>query len=254
MTRGFAFSDMQMPYQDDKAVTLAFKACKYWKPELIVNIGDLADQESCSRWNENDPTNQVLNALAPESKLVKNYWAKLRKQHPKARLAWTLGNHDIRWEQYVDKKAPALRELMSNETLWGTDTYGVEIYDYDRPPELKIGDNFYLHHGAAVSKHAAESVKADMDSWGCSLIRGHSHRMGVHYKTFELRDETLQGFEIGHLADVKSSGFKYSQIHNWQQGFIIWEEHEGQVFPQLIPVYSDGTNSWCYIGIKKIIA
>lgn len=171
MLKWFYFSDMQIPDQDDKAIDLAFKVLKWFKPNVVVNIGDLANGSGTSRW-ANGTTEEVLASILEENTGVIDYWRRVKKAAPRARLIWTGGNHDQRPFDYVDKKAPALRELVTPESLWKIDELNVEYYDYSLPPQVKMGD-VYLHHGAAVSKHAGDSVRADIESWGVSVIRGH---------------------------------------------------------------------------------
>lgn len=235
---------MQMPSHDHKAVDLVFKVLKWYKPDVIVNIGDLADGTGTSRWADGT-TEEVFAQAQAESQEVKDYWARVRKAAPNARLIWTEGNHDLRPFDYVDKKAPALKELITPESLWSLSEYGVEYLSYDMPPQVAMGD-LYVHHGVAVSKHAGDSVRSDVENWGVSVIRGHSHRMGTFAKTWEMRDETLWGYEIGHLMDESKA--TYSQVHNWQKGFAIGLEEDGKHHIDLIKINSDYT---CYVGGKK---
>lgn len=238
--------DLQMPLHDQRALDLMMKITKFFKPDAICNIGDLANQDGPSRWADGS-ADEVLNHLEPENKMVQNYWKDLRAKYPRADLHWTLGNHDIRAFDYINKKAPALRDLVTPDVLWHTDKYGVNLYDWNSPPQLKMGD-IYLHHGSAVSKHSGGSVQSDIDSWGVSLIRGHSHRVGTYFKTYELTGQMLRGYEIGHGMDISKA--TYAQCHNWQQGMAIGIESDGVSHIQLIPFQ----NYSCYIGTKRFEA
>jgi len=242
------FSDMQVPYQDQKAVDLVFKVGRWLKPDVVVNIGDLSDQAGVSRFNEGT-ADEVLIGLKEENIYVQKYWQKVDKVFPNARKIWTLGNHDIRYRDYLSKKAPALLEIVTPEVMWKTDTYGVELYEYAGPPQVKMNE-VYVHHGIAVSKHSGESAKQNLESLGVSLISGHTHRAGSVYKTYELEARTLQGHEIGHLCNPKSEGFLYSHIHNWQQAFAIGFQSDDGVtdYIQVVRIYPDYT---CYVGNKK---
>lgn len=171
MKKWFFFSDMQMPLHDEKAVELAFKVMNWFKPDVVVNIGDLVDGTGTSRWSDGS-TEEVFASILGENVHAQEYWQRVRKLRPKARLIWTLGNHDIRPFEYVDKKAPALRELITYDSLWDASNLKLEIYDYNKPPLVKMGD-IYIHHGVAVSKHSGDSARSDVDSWGVSIVRGH---------------------------------------------------------------------------------
>ena len=38
---------------------------------------------------------------------------------------------------------------------------------------------------------------------------------------YELRNETLRAYELGHMTDVRSSGMSYATHHPWNAGFAI---------------------------------
>lgn len=171
MKKWFYFSDMQIPHEDKRAVDLAFNVMRWFKPNVVVNIGDLANGTGTSRW-ANGTTEEVVSDILEENSGVIDYWKRVKRHVPKARLIWAGGNHDKRPFEYADKKAPALREFITPESLWKISELGVEYYDYDLPPQIKMGD-IWIHHGVAVSKHAGDSVRADMESYGVSIVRGH---------------------------------------------------------------------------------
>jgi hypothetical protein len=70
-------------------------------------------------------------------------------------------------------------------------------------------------------------------------VRGHSHRAGTYFKTFPLRNETLRGYEIGHMSDIDSVGTDYQNIHNWQHAFMIGHIVDGYPHLQIIHVNHD---------------
>lgn len=149
---------------------------------------------------------------------------------------------------YVDKKAPALKDLITPESLWKLQEYNIEYYRYVNPPEVKMG-NIWVHHGISVSKHAGDSARSDVESLGVSLVRGHSHRVGTFARSYELKDETQWGFEIGHLMDTSKAD--YTQVHNWQQGFAIGTNDAGFGNVEIIPIHKNDDNYFCYIGGRK---
>ena len=114
-------------------------------------------------------------------------------------------------------------------TLWGLDDLGFEYIYYGDLPKQRFGD-IHVHHGVAISQNAGESARKDVENFGVSIIRGHSHRAGSYFKTFEMRNETLRGWEIGHMCDEKSSGMSYTNNHAWQKGFAIAHIESGVSF------------------------
>jgi hypothetical protein len=169
---------------------------------------------------------------------------------PDAEIFSALGNHDIRVWNYADKYMKEILSDITPEALWGLDNLGIDYIYYDDIPRHRYGD-IYVHHGISALAGAGDSVKTDVNNLGVSLIRGHSHRMGTYYKTYELRNETLRGYEIGHMCKVDSDGFKYSQIHNWQQGFAVALVSGDSVHVQPVEILPDYT---CWVAGKKFSA
>lgn len=173
----------------------------------------------------------------------------IRSTVPKADAHIYDGNHGwTRHKGYMLKNAPQFLEYVTADTLYEYSKAGFEFHEYSDLPYNRFND-MYVHHGNAVSKHSGESVKADMDAWGVSLIRGHSHRLGNFYKTYELTGQRLEGYELGHLMDVKLAD--YSNQRNWQQGFIYGFIANGQHFLELVPIKETDIGYTCFVGGKK---
>jgi hypothetical protein len=193
----------------------------------------------------------LLGMVQNEEKLTAEFYAKNREKAGKdADMFSALGNHDIRVWKYADKKMADQLQHITPEALWGLDNLGYGYIYYEDKPAHRYGD-IYVHHGISAVAEAGASVKSDIGNLGVSLIRGHSHRMGTYYKTYELRNETLRGYEIGHMCKVDSDGFKYSQIHNWQQGFAVGLISGDQVHIQPIEI---SPNYECWVAGKKFSA
>lgn len=262
-------SDHQIPFQDDRAINLWFQVMDWYKPHVIDYLGDTSDQFCFSNFEVGrtkeflntiplteegeqlplDP-NRLMNFVKAEEKPVADFYALTREKRKRAEIFSALGNHDIRVWNYADKYMKEVLDEITPESLWGLDKLGIDYIYYEDLPRLRYG-GLYAHHGIAANAEAAASVKNDVEKLGVSLIRGHSHRMGTWYKTYELRKETLRGYEIGHLCKVDSEGFKYSQIHNWQQGFAVGLISGDDVHIQMVEI---NPNYECWVAGKKFSA
>lgn len=256
--------DMQIPFHDRRALNLFIKVMKGFKPDQVILTGDVVDFPEYGRW-EDGGTGEFLNTLPPPPDLTedgalakvfenardgKEFYELIRATAPDAHVFSALGNHDIRIWKYFDKKMPGLLEHITPESLWRFSSLGIDYIDYaDRPKHLWGG--VHVHHGVSISKHAGESVKNDIDSFGVSLLRGHSHRAGYYHKTYPLRNETLEGWEAGHMMDINSAGASYDNIHNWRLAFMVAHVESGVSFTkdhlyphmQIIPITPDYTCS-----------
>lgn len=272
MLKQLFISDTQFPFHDERALNLWFKVAKWLKPDIIDVLGDISDQQGYSRFvagssaeflnqykkKDDEGPHGFLPLVMSEEKLARDFYTQLRKMFPKAEIFSALGNHDIRVFDYVDKKLPELLTEVTPDSLWDFKNLGIDYIYYNDVPRKRYGD-LYSHHGISISKHAGESVKNDVLDLGISLIRGHSHRLSNFYKTMELRNETLRGFEIGHMSDEKSDGMSYTNIHNWQKGFALAYLEEGCSFTsdgyyphvQLVEITPDYT---CVINGRRFEA
>lgn len=248
--RYLACSDIQFPLHDQRSVNLWLKVLKGFKPHLIDLVGDLDDSDSTGRW-----------AIGPEktisvdeagAKDVRGFLKEIRTLSPKGDIHLFDGNHGwTRHDKYIKENAPALIGTISPNTLYEHEDLGIEFHYYTDLPYNRFND-MYVHHGNAVSKHSGESVKADMDAWGVSLIRGHSHRLGDYFKTYEITGQRLEGYEIGHM--MKESLADYSNQRNWQQGFLYGFISGGQHFLELVPIKDTDEGKTCYVAGKKYTA
>lgn len=239
-------SDQHFPFHDRRAISLWFKIVKSFRPDQVCYLGDTDDACDMGRWVAGG-SQDFINQLPPNpsgddmmsktfeyAKPVKEFYAETRKTIGNdAEIFVAAGNHCDRRLTYFDKKnMPDIQKYVNFESLWGLDSIGADYIGYnDRPKHLWAG--YYAHHGMSISKHAGESVRNDIDNFGVSMIRGHSHRAGSYHKTYPLRGETLSGYEIGHMMDINSSGASYDNVHNWQQALAVAyvEDNKSSPYP-----------------------
>jgi len=242
-------SDIHFPRHSPRHVNLLMKVVKAWKPDSIDLLGDIDDADSTGRWAEGTP-DAIVGIGEGGVKETTQLFADLREERKDALIRMHDGNHGwTRHRQYLEKKAPALMDMIDADKLYEYSKHGVEWHDYDKPP-VKLFDTgtLYGHHGESISKHAGESVRNDCLNWGVSLIRGHSHRQGVYKKSYPMTGQEIRGFEIGHLTDI--SQMTYTVNHDWQAGFAVGYIDDTGDHIQLIEIM-DNT---CYVDGKRFVA
>jgi len=277
-TMHWAFvGDLQIPYQDNRAVALWFDVMKWWKPQAIDIVGDIDDQLCYSRFSdgttddffnilknnskENDkmvaayqkaqdkgdeelPPLELLNTdpipfIKEQAAAAKEWYTDVRKTFKKADIHSSLGNHDIRIYDYIDKKAPEYNSFVTPENLWGLDNLGITWRNYaDAPMERFAG--IHTHHGATTTDTGL-AVAKDIDKYNISLVRGHDHRGGVVYKTYPLSGNKLVGMGTGHLCDPSAYGLGYTFNPSWELGFGIGHVENGTAHLQFIPITPEYT-------------
>lgn len=279
-TMHWAFlGDLQIPYQDNRAIALWFDVMKWWKPEAIDIVGDIDDQLCYSRFST-DTTDEFFNMLKnnvkeneksqaayhkalkelegdqkllhPEvlatnpipfikeqAKDAADWYKDVRVAHKKADIHVSLGNHDIRVFTYIDKKAPDYNYFITPQNLWGLDDLGMTWRDYADAPMLRFAD-IHTHHGATTTDTGL-AVKADIEKYNISLVRGHDHRGGVVNKTYPLSSKSLVGMGTGHLCDPDSYGLGYTFNPAWELGFGIGHVFGDNAQLEFIPITKEYT-------------
>lgn len=274
--------DLQIPYQDNRAVELWFRVMKSWKPDVIDFVGDIDDQLEYSSFSdgttdeffnqlkamekENDkakadydkalekrmaasdgkgdiPVLPEPHDLSPLPFIKKNaqgareFYSDVRKQHKKAEMHSSLGNHDIRIFKYIDKKAPDYIDAVTPNSLWGLDDLGITWSKYEKPPVLRHA-GIHVHHGATTTTTGL-AVKSDIETYNINLVRGHDHRGGVVYKSYPMTQTTLMGMGTGHLCDPNAYGLQYTINPAWELGFGIAHVVNDRAHLQFIPITPD---------------
>ena len=212
-------SDFHIPYENKRYMDLWWRVQKWMNPDVIDILGDLDDACPVSRYADGKPA-EVIGAAATYAPLVQDFFKELRGNSPDAQIHFATGNHEARYDDYIDRKAPAISGLITPELLWKTDTYGIELSYYNNPPVHRFGD-IYVHHGPYALKNSGESVRKVIDEYQVSAIVGHSHRQASVFKTYELINEVRRGYELGHMTDITSPGMGYTALHDWQPGFAV---------------------------------
>jgi len=283
MTKNFKWAfvgDLQIPYDDPRAVALWFQVMKSWKPDAIDIVGDIDDQLEYSKYSdgttdefmkqlelkgkENDklwaayekavaaedaPKNLLMpdfHDLSPLPLIKKNadgakaFYTQVRKQHKNADIHASLGNHDIRIFGYIDRKAPQYNDEVTPNSLWGLDDLGITWRMYHEKPFLRFADT-YVHHGNTTST-TGPTIRKDIDDYGISLVRGHSHKAMIAYKSYPMLDKILHGMETGHMCDPTAYGLQYAGNPDWQLGFGLAQiTPEGKLQLEFVPIHNDYT-------------
>lgn len=222
--RGFIFGDMHFPWVDREALRLSIKALKSYSPDYVVQIGDLYDYFSCTRFarshNVYTPRAEIQRARA----MANEFWDRVYNACPKAKLYQISGNHDMRPAKKILESAPELEDAveMFRKKLFTFD--GVHSI-YNQREELRIDDVIYIHgHHSRLGAHMMELHE--------NVVCGHTHKGGsIHHPwggsvKFELN--------AGFLADRHAPALRYTmykKFSKWTLGFGKVDEHGGRFCP-----------------------
>lgn len=188
--------DIQVPFMHEDAVAFLTAIKKAYKPDIIVQIGDLADQHYYSRYPVSTKSKGGKDEMAEASKQLEP----LKKLFPKMYICW--GNHDLRIFQKAGEAGIDASLLKSYNEMLGMPK-GWKIND------CWIFDNVVYEHGIgrSGSQGAIAAAKANMQS----TVIGHLHsHAGILY--YGNKQRLLFGFNVGALIDDRKYAFEYGRF------------------------------------------
>jgi hypothetical protein len=212
---------------------LAFiKFARELKPRAVILNGDVLDFPQISRHSpigwEHHPT--VADELAAAQSVLRQIEDSVGSKN--SYLAWTLGNHDGRFETRIATLAPQLAKVK-----------GVHLRDHFSPRwspcwSVFINDDVVVKHRFKSGTHAPHNNTM----WsGRTMITGHLHSQ----KVYPLTDYngTRWGVDTGCLADPSARAFvDYSEDNpkSWRSGFAVLTFVDGELLPpELVTVWDE---------------
>lgn len=170
-------ADAHIPFIDHKALDVALKVTKASKPDAIWLLGDWLDFAPISRFRD---SSRYCHTVQDELDEMVAFLLRLRRQHPKARLYYLLGNHEHRLKYYLWTQAAHLRDLRAAKF-----EHQFRFDMHDNPISLGLRFVTGKHHLARrfVLKHGSRSnlyaTRWEYEDEGQSGVSGHMHRTGT---------------------------------------------------------------------------
>lgn len=212
-----AIGDTHFPFAHKPTLEKIYRFAEKNQPMHIVQLGDLQDQFSHSRF----PASRAYLKPDEEMELARKesltFWQELQKAAPNAKCYQITGNHDIRALKLVLQAAPTLESLVkeSIEKLYVFENV-TTIHDYRQ--ELIIQDIMF-HHGY-MTRHGMQR-----DFVMNNLVSAHTHKSAVTYRP--LKNKTLWHLDAGFVGDAESKALSYTpqKITGWTLGWGWIDEY-----------------------------
>lgn len=195
--RVIVIPDLQVPYQDDKALAAAEKymADETW--DEVLYLGDFMDLDQVSRFTRDAPGKVEGKRLKKDyvtgNKILDRQQAIIRKRNPKAKFTLLTGNHDFRALVFEDEH-PQLKGMLDIETNLRTAERGIKVvHCYPAGDVYKIGKANFIH-GIYVGDNAARKT---VENYGFDVFTGHTHDINLFCKHRWGLGKTLIGQSLG---------------------------------------------------------
>lgn len=174
------------------------------KPDVVVNIGDLADMPSlCAHAHakelEGGRYTADCNAAIDAQERIFHEVRKHKKKLP--RFVWTLGNHDIRADRFVNEN-PKFEGAISSKDI-GYQEFPWEMYPFLDSVDI-CGIDFQHYFTSGImgrpigGVHPAYTIIKKRNK---SAVCGHSHV--VDYKIDKTPGRSLMGLVVGNYIDFE---------------------------------------------------
>ena len=220
-------SDFHVPHHDETAIDVALKVGRAIKPKIVI-LDEVVDFYALSKFNK-DPRQKLC--LQENLDISHSILAKIRKSFPTQRIIMLESNHDRRLEKYLNSKAEELRYLR-NLSLYSLLDLGTLCISYMKDFVYK---DVLFKHGEVVRNQSGYTARGERDREGMSGISGHTHRLGMHFKT--LRGGSYVWVEGGCLCLIDDVEY-IEGTADWQQGVagVSFEDNGKMFFPFIIPI------------------
>lgn len=217
-----AIPDSHIPFEHKRAYGLMLDAAETLNggrgPVGILIGGDFGDFYAVNQHGRYAGSEVFLRK---EVAAVNGRLDELDERWPRAEKVFLQGNHEFRFERYLDAKAPDLFGLVSTESILKFDRRKKWKYVPYGPGQLvRIGGSklFARHEplaGGVLPAHGTV-VKA-----GCSVLYFHTHT-AQSSQVVMANGDTHIGVSVGWLGDPDHWAFSYVKGHHqWSHGFGI---------------------------------
>ena len=225
-------SDIHAPFHDEEALQAVIDFIGQFKPRHLVLNGDILDCYTISKFEKNS---DLRMSFQDELDATRDVISRLIAAAPaKCRTVYLQGNHEDRHRRLLWDN-PALADLRNLQLSQLLKLRELGVKKFMRYGELHNHLGVAFTHGSIARKHGSYTARAEREEHGISGVSGHTHRLGVSYKTYT--DRIVTWYEQGCLCDLKPGYIRGTP--NWQHGFLIgWRSPStGRLSCQLVPVF-----------------
>lgn len=214
--RILVLSDIHFPFHDLKALEIALEHGYKAGVDSIILNGDILDCYALSRF----VTDPRLRNFGKEIGQTKDFLQILRANFPDPKIRFRRGNHEARYQAYMETKAPELlgiSEMFELKNVLGLDALGIDYHeerDYFKVGRLNIIHGHEFGKGGGVNAARWLFLKAK-----ATAMCGHFHRVDAHSGR-DMHGKVTSTWTTGCLCGLSPDYLRYN---DWSHGFSIVE-------------------------------
>lgn len=215
-------SDLHIPYHSIEAITTTFDSfLKYGIDSLLIN-GDLIDFYQLSKFMK-DPRKRSVKDELDATRLFLDI---INSVFPDARKFYKLGNHDIRYENWLKTKAPELLEIAEYRLDILLRLAEKRIEFIDDKTIVKAGGLTVVHgHELNMKSVTVNPARTLYLKSKVSTLCSHLHVASQHAGK-RIDKHVIGCWSTGHLSEESPD---YAPYNEWVHGFAT-VDIEGKEF------------------------
>jgi predicted phosphodiesterase len=212
-------SDIHVPFHSVEAVVCAIKRLREEKIDCLYLNGDTFDFYSISRHEKE----KDLRDFPKEIEMCRNFLQKLRDIFPNIPIYFKAGNHENRYQRYLNEQAEEFAQL---HEMQFDKFFRLDVLDFTFVPDwqgMEMGDLLVLH-GQELMAGGMNPSQNIFNKTFCNTLIGHVHRTSNTMKKTGFK-KYIHTYSTGCLTQMSPKYYPFAQ-HN--QGFAIVTIKEGK--------------------------
>lgn len=215
-------SDIHVPFHSMSALTCAIKHLREEQIDCLILNGDIMDFYAISRHEKE----KDLRDFAKEIEMGRNFLQKIRDLFPLIPIYYKMGNHENRWQRYLNEQAEEFAQLheMQFEQFFRLDKLAMTfVPDWQG---IEVG-NLLVLHGHEIMAGGMNPSQSTWNKTFCNTLIGHVHRTTNTIKKTGFK-EYIHTHSTGCLTQLSPKYYPFAQ-HNHGMAIVTIENGKTKV-------------------------
>lgn len=215
-------SDIHVPFHSVEAVVCAIKHLREQNIDCLYLNGDIFDMYSQSRHEKE----KDLRDLPREIEMGRNFLQKLRDIFPTIPIYYKMGNHENRWQRYLNNEAEEFAQL---HEMQFEQFFRLNVLDFTFVPDwqgMEMGDLLVLH-GHELMAGGMNPSQSTFNKTFCNTLIGHVHRTTNTIKKDGFK-RYIHTYSTGCLTQLSPKYYPFAQ-HNHGMAVVTIENGKSKV-------------------------
>jgi predicted phosphodiesterase len=208
------FSDIHVPYHNIECLSSAITFCKKEKIDALLLNGDTIDCHRLSRYTKDPKKRNFKLELDTFRALFEVFEKQL-----KCKIYFKLGNHEIRYQHFLQEKAGELAgiEEFEFENIIKARAKGIEVIGDKTVMKLNSLNGIHGHEYIGGITAPVNVARGLYLKGKVSAFQGHNHASSSHTET-DMNGKVVTTWSIGCMGELHPD---YMPLNKWNHGFAI---------------------------------